>query len=124
VPGLKAPLPLGDLAAGMRTPPHLASPRPGVPAGSARASPRGSFINCDPGGPSPRGSFISREPGSPSPPPNGGGGSYIAAGGALRRANSGRARCAGAWPLAGTWERPLFMPLLKGANLIRWFAEA
>ena len=62
VPGLKGPsgaslpLPIGDLAAGMRTPPHLVSPRPGSNCtggggvgggGSARVSPRGSFNNRD-----------------------------------------------------------------------------
>jgi hypothetical protein len=79
VPGLKGPLPLGELAAGMRTPPHLASPRPGS-CSSARMSPRSSFHN--------------RDPGSPSPPPVAGptspGGSVLLS---LRRANSGRTRC-------------------------------
>lgn len=50
VPGLKGPqgigcLPLGELAAGMRTPTHL-SPRP-ASCSSARMSPRSSFHNRD-----------------------------------------------------------------------------
>ena len=54
VPGLKGPqgaalpVPVSELAAGMRTPPHLASPRPGSARPSPRPSPRGSFHNRDP----------------------------------------------------------------------------
>jgi hypothetical protein len=78
VPGLKGrTLPLDKLAAGMRTPPHLASPWPGAPS-SARASPRGSFHNRDLGSPSPTPGGM---PSSPMP--------------ALRRANSNRSGALG-----------------------------